>query len=221
MKIDVISANYGNKDPELNHQYPPKIFKDEYQLFKDPRRNSRIHKILAHEYSDADFIIWIDGNIKLLKSPEEIVAMMGDYDMMVFKHALRDCIYDECGEVARLKLDDPELIIAQAVEYEKREYGRHKGLGECGFIVRRNNDKVKRFNECWWAEYCRWCRRDQISFMYAINEIGVRVKFVPEYYQAQPDGTVTRGGTTQIVPHDNFSGNFNDPNPKNYGKDTI
>lgn len=209
-RIEILSANYGSKDPELKHKYPVTTFKDEYDLFKDPRRNSRIHKILIHEYSDADFTIWIDGNIKLLKSPEEIVEMMGEYDMMVFKHGTRNCIYDECAEVARLKLDDPELIIAQAVEYEKREYARHKGLCECGFMVRRNNAKTQEFNECWWAEYCRWCRRDQISFMYAVDKVGVRVKALPDRYIIEEDGSATKGGLFKIVPHDHFEGNFNE-----------
>jgi hypothetical protein len=80
--IEVISANYGGKDPDLTYKYPVTMFKDEYKQFTDPRRNSRIHKILIHKYSDADYTIWIDANIRLIKSPEEIVAMMGDYDVM-------------------------------------------------------------------------------------------------------------------------------------------
>lgn len=210
--IEVISANYGGKDPQIKHKYPVKVFKDEYDLFKDPRRNSRIHKLLIHKYSDADFTIWIDGNITLLKSPEEIVKMMGDYDVMAFKHQVRDCIYDEAIECARLKLDNPELIAKQVAGYKRDEYATHKGLVECGFMVRRNNDKTRQLNECWWSEYCAGCRRDQISFMYALDKVGARIKVLPAYYEIQPEGSATRGGITRIVSHSHFSGNFNDPN---------
>ena len=83
-----------------------------YDKFKDPRRNSRMHKIMMHKYSDADITIWIDGNIELSISPEEIVEKyLKDFDLAMFKHGSRDCIYDEAMEVAKLGLDDVELII--------------------------------------------------------------------------------------------------------------
>jgi len=34
----------------------------------------------------------------------------------------------------------------------------------CGLIIRRHNELVKRFNERWWAEITRWSPRDQVSF---------------------------------------------------------
>jgi hypothetical protein len=104
------------------------------------------------------------------------------------------------------------LIIKQVKKYEAEEYGKHKGLAECGFMVRKNNDKTRQMNECWWSEYCYGCRRDQIPFMYAVDKVGARLKMIPEYYQAQSNGTITRGGITEIVPHSYFEGNFNDPN---------
>lgn len=209
MTIEVISANYGSKDPELKRKYPVKMYKDECKLFVDPRRNSRIHKILIHKYSDADYTIWVDANITLLKSPEEIVKMMGDYDVMAFKHQVRDCLYDEAVECARLKLDDPQTIANQVAKYKQEEFPAHRGLVECGFMVRKNNEKTRRLNEIWWAEYCAGCRRDQISFMYALDKSEARIKVIPEYYQIQEDGSATRGGITRIVSHSHFEGNWN------------
>lgn len=182
-----------------------------YDRFKDPRRNSRIHKILIHKYSEADITIWIDGNIKLLKTPEEIIKQhLGEYDDMVqFIHGARDCIYDESITVAKLKLDDPEVIIEQAKYYEDRGYGKHKGLN-CGyFIIRRNNERTHRLNEKWWSDYCRFSRRDQLSLMPAIDEIGLQINRIPEHWIIGENGSTTMGGIAEIVNHKNNEGNWN------------
>lgn len=208
-KIECITANYGNKDNDQIHDFPITIFKDVYDKFKDPRRNSRIHKILIHKYSTADITIWIDGNMKLLISPEQMVEKyLGDYDMAVFKHS-RDCIYDEAMEVAKLGLDDVELIIQQAKYYEDRGFPKHRGLAQGGIIIRRNNLKTQIFNEVWWADYCRFSRRDQLSLMPAIDTAGLRVNFIPEKWIQYADCAVI-GDSVQIISHTHFEGNFNE-----------
>lgn len=182
-----------------------------YDKFKDPRRNSRIHKIMIHKYSTADITIWIDGNIKLLKSPEEIIAQhLGEYDDMVqFIHGSRDCIYDEAMTVAKLKLDDVETIIEQAKHYEDIGYGKGKGLNSGYFIIRRNNRRTHALNEAWWADYCRYSRRDQISLMPAIDKIGLQVNRIPEGWKVVGEEYVM-GGITSIANHLNFEGNWNE-----------
>lgn len=184
--------------------------KKAYDKFKDPRRNSRIAKIMPHKYSDADVIITIDGNLRLLITPEELVAKyLGDYDMAVFKHGMRDCIYDEAREVALLGLDDTELIIEQAKHYEDDDYAKHKGLAQGGIIIRRNNKKTKLFNEFWWADYCRYSRRDQLSLMSAIERAGLRVNFINEGWISY-GGVAVIGDAVELVHHAHFEGNFNE-----------
>ena len=68
--ISFYQVNCGNKDEVIKQDYPCTQFIDAYDNFKDPRRNSRIQKILAHKYFDSEFTIYADSNIKLLISPE-------------------------------------------------------------------------------------------------------------------------------------------------------
>jgi hypothetical protein len=189
-------------------------FKPAYDRFKDNRRNSRIHKILVHKYSDADITIWIDGNKQLLMSPDELIERyLGDYDMAIYAHSMRDCIYDEAMVCAKLRLDDTEVIIEQAKYYEDREYAKHKGLCEGGFIIRKYNARTKAFNNSWWADYCRFSRRDQLSLMPAIEESKVRVNQIFEGWVLTEQGTAVRsGGGVQIHAHNHFEGNFNGQN---------
>lgn len=185
--------------------------KPAYDKFVDPRRNSRIHKILIHKYSNADITIWIDGNKHLLISPEDLVDMyLQDYDMAIYKHAGRDCLYDEAITCAKLKLDDPELIIEQAKYYEDNGFAKGKGLCEGGAIIRRNNKRTRDFNEAWWADYCRFSRRDQLSLMPALYKAGVNVNIINEGYMYLPDGRATReNGAMEITNHLTTEGNFN------------
>ncbi len=201
----------GEKDTPVPQDYPITVLSD-YDKFKDPRRNSRIQKILSHKYFDSEYTIYMDGNMRLLISPEEVVKRyMDGVDIAFFKHGRRDCIYDEAIEVAKQKMDDIELIIEQAKHYEDAEYAKHKGLLQGGFIIRRYNERVKRFEEAWWADYCRYSRRDQLSLMPAIERSGVIVHSIPQHWRILPNGTAVMGDIVQMMVHNNLEGNFNNP----------
>lgn len=164
-----------------------------YERFKDERRNSRIQKMLPHLYMDSEYSIYHDANIRLLKTPEELIEKyLKDYDIALFKHPTRKCLYDEALVCAQMGLDDPETIIEQVKAYEDSGYGKQKGLTECGIILRRHTPKVKELNECWWAHYCRYSRRDQISFMKCVDEVGIPVKIIREPFLLRPDGSAER-----------------------------
>lgn len=172
-------------------------------VFTDPRRNSRIPKLLPHLYTDTEYSVWIDGNMSLTKSPVELAERyLKDHDIALFKHPKRDCVYDEAIRCATSNLDDPETIIKQVTRYELSGYAKHKGLCECGFILRKHTPKVIEFNNYWFAEYANGSVRDQISFMYAADKVGLRIKTIDEPWYLQDDGiNVGRSDFIQMVPH--------------------
>lgn len=172
-----------------------------YDRFKSPRRNSRVPKILAHQFADTEYSIWIDGNTRLLVPPEELVKRYLDgYDFAVFKHPLRNCAYDEAIVCAERGLDDKTVIRDQVVKYEKEGFAKNKGLAECMVLMRRHTPKVEAFNNYWWSEYSRHSVRDQISFMYAVDKAGLRVNFIDEQYRNE-NGRWLRGDMTELFPH--------------------
>lgn len=201
-KITVYTAVTNNKD-SLDRPKGVKLFEDSYTCFKDDRRNSRIQKILPHLYMNSEYSIYIDGNIRLLKTPEELIEKhLKDYDIAVYKHPTRDCLYDEAIKCAVLKLDDPEVIIEQAKAYEDSGYGKHKGLAECGVIFRRHTDKVREFNESWWAQYCRYSKRDQISFMYSADLVGLPVNIINDLFiETSKVHAIKQSGDAEIFIH--------------------
>lgn len=182
--------------------------KTAYDRFTDPRRNSRIHKMLTHQYTDTEYSIWIDGGISLLKPPEELIERyLKNHDIALFKHPKRDCIYDEAIKVAKGQLDDAEVIIEQVKKYEDEGYAKHKGLFECGVILRRHTKKVIEFNNFWWGEYCRHSNRDQVSFAYAADSVGLRVNGLEMHWRIAPSKLFAlRGDFIKIVPHNPVNG---------------
>ncbi len=204
--IIVYTVITSGKDSVREQKYPVMRFIDSYDKFKDPRRNSRIQKILAHQYINAEYSIYIDGNVKLLADPQLLVdKYLKDCDLATYRHPNRNCIYDEAMECAKRKLDDPEIIIEQAQTYEDAGYAKKKGCCECGIILRRHTPKVEEFNNAWWSEYCRHSKRDQISFMYAVDKVGIQINMIPDYFLVTgKDSAIKQSGEFDIITHNNF-----------------
>ena len=99
-----------------------------------------------------------------------------DTDMALFSHTTRDCYFDEAKECIRLELDDRETITQQMIRY--KDIPRHLGLYQGGVILRKHTNKVARFNEVWWTEYCLGAKRDQLSLPIALFNTGLAVNGV-------------------------------------------
>lgn len=142
-----------------------------YDKFNDHRRNSRIQKMMPHLYfPDYQYSVYIDGNIELKVPAEKLVEeWLKDKDIAVFRHIGRDCLYQEAEACVIKKKETPEELARQIKEYARRGIKNHSGLAECGVIVRRHTPEVERMNEKWWAEYCRFSSRDQMSFPVAFD----------------------------------------------------
>lgn len=150
-------------------------------LYKDIRRDSRTVKLLPHIYfPEAEYSLYLDGNI-ICKVPMKrlVDEWLEDNDIALFKHHTRDCLFDEAEECIRLGLDDEETIRKHVARY--KGFPRHKGLYQCGVILRRHSAQVKRFNEAWFAEYMTGCKRDQVSFPYALEKSGISVNAIDSY----------------------------------------
>lgn len=219
MQISVITSIVGGKDTPVETQIKgnadwiafnevateSKVWemRPSYDKYDNDRRNSRMPKLMPHQFVDTEYSIWLDGNCSLLQAPEILVnRYLKDHDLAVFKHPNRDCIYDEATKCAVSKLDDPETIIGQVSRYEKEGYAKHKGLCECMLLIRRHTPKVQKFNETWFQEWDTGSVRDQISFMYAVDKVGLRINVIDLPWVLAPNGVDgLRGDFFRIEPH--------------------
>jgi len=144
------------------------------------RRENRRYKILAHNFIDADYSIYVDGNVKLLVDPKELVSRyLAGSPVALFRHPFRACLYDEGNAIAKAGLDDPEIVLAQLERYHRAGYPEKNGLHAGNVILRRHIEEVARFNELWWQEYSRGCERDQVCLDYALWKVGLIPTEIP------------------------------------------
>ena len=149
------------------------VFKDsEQDLFKNPVMNAKRYKVLSHQFFKED-TCWVDGNITPLDK-EKIAELLGDNDIVVFKHPYRGDITSEATASAHRLPECMRPLLKAQVD----AYGGFGTLAECGVILRKYNDRVIRFNEMWWSEICRWQWRDQISFPYCVEKSGVKIGYI-------------------------------------------
>ena len=166
------------------------------QIFVDPRRSSRAHKILGHQYLPGyDYSLWIDGSIRLLASARDLVdTYLHDADVALFLHPERDCLYEEATICADAGHDDASVLAEQVAKYRGAGHPEHAGLNECAVILRRHNAPVAAFNEAWWSEYCQHSCRDQVSVNYVLRTTGVRLATLPGSIRGDNPGIVRYEG---------------------------
>jgi len=149
-----------------------------YDKMDTPLMNAKAPKVLIHKFVDTDISLWIDGNIQLRVPVKKVVDWLGDYDIAVFNHPGRDCVYQEIDECIRRDKGDPKKLKAQRDKYRAEGYPEHNGLAECTIILRRHNKRTAQFNEAWWKEICAQSHRDQISFPYIVSKSKAKVLFI-------------------------------------------
>ena len=152
--------------------------------------NAKIYKILPWLWVDCDISIWVDGNIFPLVDNDRLVdEFLGDADMALFKHSDRTKLQDEA--VAAKGLYDNNDYKKRIDEQMEAYRGLTGDLAECGFIIRRHNDKVKKFCQEWWAHICRYSERDQIS--YPVIKKDLKINYI--------NGNIRKHPYFKYIPH--------------------
>jgi hypothetical protein len=77
----------------------------------------------------------------------------------------------------REALDDPALVREQMASYGA--FPADAGCPLAGAILRRHTTAMAGFNALWWAEICRWSRRDQLSLLHCATRAGLRWAYFP------------------------------------------
>lgn len=155
-------------NPELRHDVWQCVLRE--PLLKEPCRDAKRFKVLAHEHVNADASIWIDAHCRLMCDP---LAVWNEFDepIAVVKH-WRACIYHEARACIRRGKDCPKRIRAAIAGYRK-EHPPRWGLFYGGWILRRHTPEVEAFNRRWWRLIADGSRRDQLSLPVALRKGGV------------------------------------------------
>lgn len=142
----------------------------------DSKRSSGWHKTHPEEccagYRNS---IWVDGNVNVLSPYLRRIIKKRNVPLLVPAHYVRDCIFDECAEVKRLKRDTDEKCDAAAAFLEREHMPRHYGMNENNIIYREHgNATVRNVDRLWWDCISKYSKRDQLSFSYCLWKNGIR-----------------------------------------------
>lgn len=158
--------------------------------FHDPRRNARMYKTLPHKFfPDHEWSLWLDGNRRLLVNPLDLIEryLSDGQHLLVHRHQLRDCVYEEASSCIELGKTNPEIMREQILRYQQAGLPRHAGVVDSSVLLRRHHDPllIETMND-WWAEICRYSVRDQVSFTYVAYRHELDYTTFPMLLQQSP-----------------------------------
>jgi hypothetical protein len=121
-------------------------------------------------FPDHNASIYVDGNIEVVSDPMLLaVEVLQQSSLGLYDHPVRDCLFEEARECARIGFDWSPVIREQVKRYALDGYPRRNGLYEANVIVRAHHDApLIRAMERWWDEWDRGVKRDQLSLMYVL-----------------------------------------------------
>ena len=147
----------------------------------DQAAKNRWCKFFPHRvFPDHDVSIYIDGNIKLMRPLDDLLAafLSSDADIGLFKHPSRTSVAEElaaCVEMGKLSADKARIVADRL-----RFYGATSNLStvpftENGIIFRRHAAPHQgEMMELWWKEY-NWVFRDQIALPWVLQQTQIKV----------------------------------------------
>lgn len=145
-----------------------------WKRYDNERRNSRIPKILSHLFFNSEYTIYLDANYVLVRKPSEIIEKyLKETDIAFYRHPCRKSVYEEMECCRRESIGYGPEMERQIERY--RLAGLNSNLWAGSFIVRRNTEAVRKFNEIWWKEYRDGCERDQIALPMAQMLSGIPI----------------------------------------------
>lgn len=201
----IYSAVFGNYD---NVVKPQKVFKDvDYVLFTDQpvkqnpwrtvhvdwfdtvdeefrnRRSARHFKALPSLYMPKHKVsIWIDMTHEVHEHPKNIEKeYLQESDIALFRHELRDCVYQEASAVFQYSMDSKDNIDRQTHLYKTHKYPAHNKLWETPGVVRRNSTSMTKVGWMWWEMLCSYSSRDQISLPYILDKLKIKPTTLPGF----------------------------------------
>lgn len=140
--------------------------------------NRKIKILGDKELKKYDATVYIDGNFTIVGSIKKMLeekAILKKYDLVGFKHSVRNSINEEmlaCLMYNKAKIEN----IAKLYDFYNREkFSDNNGLIEASILIRNfNNNKLNECMKLWFDMYINYAHRDQLSFQYAAWKTGLK-----------------------------------------------
>jgi hypothetical protein len=154
------------------------------------RKASRLYKIIPNSHpilKNYEYQLYFDGTIELAGDPENLIPLLDDKDLALYKHPNRSCIYVEAEHVINAGREYASVANNVIDKYKSEGYPPNIGLATCAIILRKNTEKVDELNKLWWYNFENGSSRDQLSFDYCCWKLGIAyAKFPGTFNRMEP-----------------------------------
>lgn len=162
-------------DQDLTPVAPWRIISVDADTMVSPREHAKWFKLHPHVLFPERQTLWIDGSITI-KSEYALGELIDPgWGLRLYKHPLRDCIYDELlASLPMGKYDDQPLVRQCATYRAEWHHPDHWGLWACGIIARAPDQRVRDLFQAWWDEITYWSMQDQLSLPPLLRKHSIR-----------------------------------------------
>ena len=147
----------------------------------DNCRLARKIKTLGHPtINQYDIAVWIDADVVWQKSISEFIdTYIKNKSFAIFKHHIRNNVYDEAVACLQLRKDDKDTIQNTLNYLKNNNYPDNNGLCESTVFIKKPKDPtVIKTMQVWFDVIKNYCRRDQLSFNYAIWKTNLQISII-------------------------------------------
>ena len=135
---------------------------------------SRYCKINADKiFPQYRYSIYVDGNITITGDVAKSIGYLKQVGIAVTAIYERDTVYMQALRCMMQGMDYPDRWQEQMRQYWLQGFPNDTRVYLCNILVREHNNPVcVKLMEDWWSEFCKYVRRDQISFPYVLWKNG-------------------------------------------------
>ncbi|MEB2776893.1 hypothetical protein SYJ56_16340 [Algoriphagus sp. D3-2-R+10] len=146
----------------------------------NPIKQQRQIKINSCKYTpDYDLTIYIDGNMELIRNPNDLLKKHYSGGFLTTCHPKRSTLLAEGMEIVRKRKDLEQNVLA-TLEFAKHVgFKDDLGLYETGVLIRDKSKDVERLELKWSELLEEYSHRDQLTLPIALHLTGVEISSIP------------------------------------------
>lgn len=131
--------------------------------------------------SKGDWAVWVDASmipkVPLSKLVDD--KWLKKFDVAVYAHPQRKCVYAEIEACRKLRKDTSENLDRVLKFYQQKKWPKNSGLAATPIVARRVTEMTTAHSEDWWLHIQTLSIRDQLSFNYLLEQHGLQSALIP------------------------------------------
>lgn len=172
---------FGTSKPNRRRIWQHMPVPHQLQMETQTLTNRRFKLFPGDVLPECDVAIYVDGNILIRADLSPLIEAFWNSgaDIALFPHPSGRTLENEIDFVLERTIPQEHAPLA---EMQRQTYGELGILGQkitenTIIFYRMSSPKVAQIGQLWWHELKRYCKRDQISLPYVLNQLAPKVHY--------------------------------------------